>query len=165
MFKLSKLADYSIVIMTHMVQEGEHSVHTAKALADKTKLPLPTVGKILKALSRGGMLVSHRGSHGGYSVLCLPKEVSIANIIRAIDGEIALTECSSSAPGLCELEHVCPVRSNWRIINQTVIAALQKLSIADMTLPLPKSIMHIGQKRRSHSLKIANSSPVPEEIL
>ena len=97
---------------------------------------MPTVSKILKALARSSLLISHRGITGGYSLARAPEQISIAEVIGALEGPLALTECSSSAPGLCDLEAVCPVRSNWRRINDVVRGALAQLSLADMSRPL-----------------------------
>ena len=140
MIKISKLADYGIVLMTYFAGGDEGEVFTARELSHNSKLPLPTVGKVLKSLSRGGLLISHRGVKGGYSLARTPEEISVADMVRALDGPIALTECSSAAPSLCELEDGCPVRSNWQRINRAVVTALASLSLADMAKP--NSVSH-----------------------
>jgi FeS assembly SUF system regulator len=116
------------------------------------------VSKILKMLSRAELLVSHRGVKGGYSLARLPDEVSIAQIIDAIEGPIAMTECSATAPGLCELEPVCPVRSNWRKINRAVREALEKLTLAEMTHPLPQRYPIPARRRRAPLRVVAGTS-------
>jgi len=136
MIRIAKLTDYAIVLLAYFAGDAEQ-VRTARDLAAQAHISLPTVCKVLKALSRGGLLVSHRGVTGGYSLARQPQEISIAEIISVIEGPIAMTECSAKAPGLCELEPVCPVRSNWRRINQAVRQALENLTLADMTRPLP----------------------------
>jgi FeS assembly SUF system regulator len=136
MVRIGKLTDYAIVLLTYFARDAEQ-VQAARELAAQAQMPLPTVCKILKALSRGELLISHRGVKGGYSLARRPQEISIAEIISVIEGPIAMTECSAKAPGLCELEPVCPVRSNWRRINQAVRQALENLTLADMTRPLP----------------------------
>ena len=136
MIRIRKLTDYGIVLLTYFVGDGESSVRTARELAAKAHLPLPTVSKILKALARSSLVISHRGIAGGYSLARAPEEISVAEIIAALEGPLALTECSASAPGLCDLEAVCPVRSNWRKINDVVRGALAQLSLADMSRPL-----------------------------
>ena len=135
MIRITKLSDYAIVLLTYFARNAEQ-VHAARDLAARAHLPLSTVCKVLKSLSRGELLVSHRGVNGGYRLARRPEEISIAEIIAAIEGPIALTECSTSVPGLCELEPVCPVRSNWRRINKAVREALEALTLADMTQPL-----------------------------
>ena len=132
MIKISKLADYGIVLMTYFASSEEGDVLTARELAHNSKLPLPTVGKVLKSLSRGGLLMSHRGVKGGYSLARLPAAISVADMIRALDGPIALTECSSMAQNSCELETDCPARSNWQRINRAVATTLSNLSLAEI---------------------------------
>lgn len=138
MIRLSKLADYGIVLLTYFTREGK-SVYTSRELADESQLPLPTVSKIMKALCRGGLVVSQRGVNGGYSLSRPAAEISVVDIIAAIEGPIAMTECSFTAPGLCEFETACPVRGNWQRINQVVIQALAGLSLLDMKQPLPQA--------------------------
>ena len=147
MIRLSKLADYGIVLLTYFAQAHaqEHAEgRTARELAALSSLPLPTVSKILKALCRGGLLVSQRGMRGGYSLSRPPRAITVVDIIAAIEGPIAMTQCSFSAPGLCEFESACPVRSNWQRINQVVVAALGNLTLIDMQRPAPRGIQTQG---------------------
>ena len=136
MIRIRKLTDYGIVLLTYFVGDGEPSVRTARELSGVAHLPHATVSKILKSLARSSLLVAHRGIKGGYSLARAPEEITVAEIIAALEGPLALTECSASAPGLCDLESVCPVRSNWRKINDVVRGALTQLSLADMSRPL-----------------------------
>lgn len=152
MLRLTKLTDYAIVILTYFAHapevEGDSPVFTARGLAESSRLPLPTVSKILKLLSRSGLLVSHRGVAGGYSLSRDARSISVADVIAAIDGPIALTECvDNEVASNCELEATCPCRSNWQRINSAVRGALQKLSIADMTAPMPGALV---QHRTPH---------------
>jgi FeS assembly SUF system regulator len=148
MIRITKLTDYAIVLLSHMAREPEGSVRTARDLVADSKLPLPTVGKILKTLSRAGLLVSHRGARGGYTLAHPPGEISIADVLAAVEGPIALTECSSGAPDLCVLEPFCPVRSNWQKINRVVRQALERLTLAEMTRPLTKDLLAASGRRR-----------------
>ena len=136
MIRMSKLADYGIVLMTHVAREPGGMVHTARELAEASELPLPTVSKVLKALARNELLASHRGTHGGYSLARTSHEISVADIIAAVDGPVALTQCTEHPSNPCDLESVCPVRTNWGLINQTVMQALDGLSLANMATPL-----------------------------
>jgi FeS assembly SUF system regulator len=137
MLRIAKLTDYGVVLLSRMAHD-EQAVHNARDLAAASELPLPTVSKVLKTLGRAGLLLSHRGARGGFSLARPAKKISVAEIITAIEGPIALTDCSGSCRGLCELEAVCPVRSNWRKISEVVHDALDGLSLADMASPLPK---------------------------
>lgn len=135
MIRLSKLTDYAIVLSGYISEHPVGTFCTARELGDESGLPLPTVSKILKTLSRAGLLISHRGNKGGYTLARPAAEISIADIISAVEGPPALTECSSSAPVLCELEDTCPARSNWIKINDAVCEALSQLTLADMVRP------------------------------
>jgi len=135
MIRLAKLTDYGLVLMTAMARHSRVQVHTARDLAEGTRLPLPTVSKLLKQLLQSGLLVSHRGNNGGYSLAKEPVETSIAEVIAAIEGPIALTECSTEITGLCDLERSCPIKTNQRTISDIVRGALQKVMLSDLAQP------------------------------
>jgi Rrf2 family protein len=86
-------------------------------------------------LLQSGLLVSHRGINGGYSLTKEPTDVSLAEVISAIEGPIALTECSTDVIGLCDLEHSCPIKTNQRVISEIVSGALQKVMLSDLAQP------------------------------
>jgi FeS assembly SUF system regulator len=131
---MAKLTDYGIVLLTQFAVRQDATSMTAREIASATKLPLPTVGKLLKQLSHNGLLSSHRGTKGGYSLARLAREITVAQIIEALEGPMALTECQ--APGVCEQEHFCSVKPNWLVINRTVRDALSNVTLADMTRPI-----------------------------
>jgi FeS assembly SUF system regulator len=138
MLRLTKLTDYGIVLLTHFAQHSERDAQNARELALETRLPLPTVGKLLKELTHAGLLVSHRGKDGGYALARGPERISVAEIIAALEGPIAITECNNvTDPGLCEHETGCPVRANWQVVNRAIREALEKISLAEMAHPLP----------------------------
>ena len=136
MIRLGKLTDYGLVLMTYMARNHDRSLHTARDLAVESRLALPTVSKLLKELVQGGLLVSHRGIKGGYSLARAPREISAADIIAALEGPIALTECSTDVSGLCDLEPCCPIKNNQRIISQAVRGALGDVTLSDLIQPL-----------------------------
>ncbi len=136
MIRLGKLTDYGLVLMTYIARDRDRSLHTARDLSVESRLPLPTVSKLLKELLQGGLLVSHRGIKGGYSLARKPREISVAEIIAVLEGPIALTECSTDISGLCDLEPCCPIKDNQRIISQAVRGALDKVMLSDLTHPL-----------------------------
>lgn len=135
MIRLAKLTDYGLLLMTTMARKGKTSVHNARDLALFTSLPLPTATKVLKQLLQSGLLVSHRGINGGYSLAKEPAEISLAEVIAAIEGPIALTECSTDVTGLCDLERSCPIKTNQRVISEIVRGALQNVMLADLAQP------------------------------
>ncbi len=136
MLKLSKLADYATVLMTFIARDAGH-VHSGLELAERSGLPPPTVAKLLKTLARGGLLQSLRGAHGGYRLARPAARISVADIIAALEGPIAVTECTSH-PGGCTLESECSTRANWRLINVAIRQALEAVTLAQMAAPPPR---------------------------
>jgi FeS assembly SUF system regulator len=134
--RLSKLADYGIVIMTNMARHPERC-HNAPEIAAESHIPLPMASKILKALARAGLLVSHRGAKGGYGLARIAETISVAEIIAALDGPIALTACIEDGPGECDIEALCPARANWQRINDAIRQALDGISLAEMAQTVP----------------------------
>lgn len=129
--RLSRLADYGVVLMTRMAQHAA-GVHTAVDLAETTGIPTPTVSKVLATLARQGVLRSVRGAHGGYALTGEPRTITVACIIAAIDGPIALTQCIEDGPGVCGVENLCLTRRGWKLINQAVASALEGVTLADI---------------------------------
>ena len=140
MIRLTRLADYAVVLMSHIANSPD-SLHNAPDIATETRLPVPTVSKVLKTLARAGLLTSRRGIKGGYKLARAPEKVTIAGIISAVDGPIAVTECIEDAPGDCDYETFCPLCGNWQKINSAINQALEQLSLADMISPLPPFVV------------------------
>ncbi len=135
MLRMTKQADYGIVLLSHMAGQA-NARFNAPELANETHLPLPMVSKILKILGRGGLLISHRGAKGGYSLASPPPEITVAQMIAVLDGPIAFTECSDDdSPGQCSQEASCQVRNNWRRINEAVRDALEAVTLAELAKP------------------------------
>lgn len=137
MFRITKQTDYGIVLLTHLAT-GSEERSNAPGLAEETGLPLPMVSKILKLLVKDGILTSHRGVKGGYALARDPSQVSVEEIIAALEGPVALTECIDVAATECEHEPVCPTRTNWQKINQAVRQALRDITLEEMTQPIPR---------------------------
>jgi FeS assembly SUF system regulator len=142
MLRVTKLADYGIVIMTNFASHGDRA-YNARDIAGVVRLPLPVVSKVLKSLARAGLLDSQRGTKGGYSLAQPPQNITIAAIIRALEGPIAITECNDQVHGDCELEIRCPVRTNWHLINQAIFEALERITLAEMTQALPQPLINL----------------------
>lgn len=131
MLRLGKMTDYAIVLMAK-ISESPGLPHSAARLAEATSLPEPTVAKLLKLLAKGALLISHRGVQGGYT-LCRPADqISIADIVTALEGPIAITDCVDAAQGCCAHEHNCSVRGNWNKINSAVREALANVPLTEM---------------------------------
>ena len=133
MIILSRLADYGVIIATHLAGDPERQVN-ATSVAEATRLPQATVAKVLKRLAHAGIVTGARGAAGGYRLARSPAAISIAEVVAAIDGEIAVTQCSSHVEG-CERTHFCPTRPHWAHINRAVGQALGAVSLAEMVRP------------------------------
>ena len=136
MMKLSRITDYGIVLMAHLARDTScgDGPRNAREVAEETQLPSPVVSKILKALAREGLLVSHRGSKGGYTLARSPEEITVREMIEALEGPIGLTECTIH-PGACAQELSCHVRDPWQRINDVVRRALAAVTLADLAGP------------------------------
>lgn len=131
MLRLSKLADYGTQVMTYMARD--QAVHSASEVAAELGIAAPTVSKILKMLVRKNLVASVMGAKGGYLLARHPSEISVAEIIDAMDGPISITECSGTTT--CERESTCTTRSNWQGINHIIQDALEKVNLAEMIAP------------------------------
>lgn len=136
MLRISKLTDYAILMMVELARDGEMlSAHT---LAERVHVEIPTASKVLKLLAGNELLESYRGANGGYRVSRTAAEISVAEVIAAIEGPIAMTECSVEE-GLCAQEDNCDLRSNWQRISLAVAQALRDVSLAEMSAPVGKT--------------------------
>lgn len=134
MLRISKLADYGVLLMAQLARDPGGASHNARELAAETGLPSPMVAKVLKTLTREGLLVSHRGAHGGYSLARAPQQIPVAKIIAALEGPVSLTQCGTG-PGSCEHEPSCHVRMPWERINRAVTDTLERVTLADLIHP------------------------------
>lgn len=135
MLKISRLADYATTVMT--ILASREVCFSAAQVARVTPLSMATVSKILKLLNESRLVNSERGVNGGYQLARPPETISIAEIITAIDGRPAMTECSRSE-NQCKHDTVCGLRNNWQFINRLVFRVLDSLSLADMKKPLTR---------------------------
>lgn len=135
MIRLTRLTDYGIMLLTWFAKAPDGATRSARELAARSRLPQPTVSKLLKLLAHNGMLAAHRGVKGGFSLARPPAEITVADIVTALEGPVAITQCSGhGAP--CDVEPTCIVRSNWRKINRVVYEALRQITLADMARPM-----------------------------
>jgi FeS assembly SUF system regulator len=103
----------------------------AALIGEETRLELPTVSKLLKRLARAGLVESFRGAAGGYRLARSAQDISLAEIVEALDGPIGLTECSLGRTG-CERQPFCAVSRDWQGVGATIGNALRAVSLADM---------------------------------
>jgi FeS assembly SUF system regulator len=134
MIRLSRISDYGIVLMAFLAEQPAESQLSAREIAEGTRLRLPVVSKILKTLTRKGLLHSQRGPRGGYSLARLPDRINVVDMITALDGPIGLTECTLH-PGQCLQEASCHVRKPWQQINHVVRSALARVTLAELASP------------------------------
>lgn len=133
MLKISKLTDYATWII-HSLSQQTASPRSALQISTEIKLPLPTVSKILKSMTQAGLIKSARGVEGGY---CLDKdlrEISLRQLMDAIEGPFALTACNKENH-VCGKEGICYLRHSWRIVHEKVRALLEGITIAEMIAP------------------------------
>ena len=148
MIRLSKLADYAVVMLSYMAaREGE--VYTTARLAERSAVPEPTAAKVLKLLARSALLESQRGSNGGYGLARPAAEITVADIIVAVDGPIALTACVEGSSDHCGVEQLCSMRGNWNRVNRAIRDALEDVTLADMAVPFAAAPVAARQSEQS----------------
>lgn len=130
MIILSKLADYGVIVATHLAAHPARQIN-AQALAAETRLPPATVAKVLKSLAHAGIVSALRGATGGYRLARASGSISVAEVVASIDGAIGMTQCSVHEPG-CERHDFCPTRPHWQRINLAIGQALAAVTLADM---------------------------------
>ena len=133
MFRLNRLTDYAVVVMAQMAQRRDE-MRTAPQISQDTGVPLPTVAKLLNALARENLVTSQRGAAGGYTLSRRAEEITVAEIIQAFEGPIALTACVDGSGDNCGSEPLCPMRGNWDKVNRAIRHALSGVTLADMSL-------------------------------
>ena len=146
MLRLNRLTDYAVVVLAQMAQQ-EAEIRTATQISQSTGVPLPTVAKLMNCLARAGLIASHRGASGGYALSRHPEHITMAQIIQALEGPIALTACVDGNSGCCEVETLCPMRGNWDQVNRAIREALSKVSLADMAQPETLCAARVSQAR------------------
>ena len=130
MLRVTRLTDYATVVLTVLAAEPD-CVLSAAELAERAGLEAPTVSKLLKPLAQAGLLDAFRGAHGGYRLSRPPRDISLIDIVEAMEGPLAMTECSLDAAS-CGIASQCGARANWRRINDIVADALRSVSLAQM---------------------------------
>ena len=131
MIRLNKMTDYAVVMLSHLAVDVDRVV-TATELARVSALPLPSVSKLMKQLSRAGILTSQRGASGGYRLGRAPKDISIADIVTILEGPIALTACIEGADTSCDAIPQCSLSGHWNQVNHAIQVALDSVSLADL---------------------------------
>lgn len=133
MLRISKLVDYGTMVMVYLAMQSEVFCN-ARVIAEKVHLSVPTVSKLLKRLTAAGLLLSTRGVAGGYRLKRSAADISLAEILYALEDHWGLTECSKE-PNLCLMKGVCAIQGNWQLINKAILAALESVSLEAFSQP------------------------------
>ncbi len=118
MIRMSKMTDYAILILAHLARAS--GTLTAQELATRSRVPLPTVSKLAKELSKAGLVVSHRGRNGGYGLARPAEKISVAEIVESLEGPIALTECAKPGKTDCDIEDTCLAKASWDPVSRAI---------------------------------------------
>ena len=163
MIRLNKMTDYAVVMLSHMAAEGGKVV-TAAQLAQDSGVPLPSASKLMKQLNKAGILQSHRGAGGGYGLNQAARDITVAEIVIALEGPIALTACIEGADTSCDAMSLCAMSGYWNQVNRAIQVALEGVNLADM-LPAPFAIKPASKGLISKIKTESQRSDNKEEIL
>jgi FeS assembly SUF system regulator len=133
MLRVTKLTDYATLVLATLA-EAPDRVHSAAELAEKARLELPTVSKVLKPLAHAGLVTGFRGASGGYRLARPARKIPLIEIVEAIEGKLGLTECSGEHSN-CEYEPHCGTRGHWHKVNEVIAGALRDVSLEEMLSP------------------------------
>ena len=137
MISITKHSDYAIVMLAHFAKNPNVLI-SAKGLSESLKLPYPTVSKLLKILVKSNMLVSVQGAQGGYRLDRASDSISVASVIEAVEGPIAMTECATGDHGKCKTQDSCSIQPHWMTINGVIKKSLEGLTVGALNRPIPE---------------------------
>lgn len=138
MLRMSKMSDYGTIIMSYLARQRPGVLKSAVEIATATHLGTPTVSKILKRLLHADLLISERGVKGGYRLKHTPLDISLADIINALEDRLGITECSDGSTD-CAMRCYCDNQANWQVINQTIKDALNSISLKILSEPVEEA--------------------------
>ena len=144
LIRITRETDYAILLLAQMGR-APGLPRSAREAAGETGVSLPMAGKILKALTRGGLLHSNRGAKGGYQLERPIERITIADVIRVIEGPIGLVDCVAH-PGECEHEPSCPTSLNWKRINQAIQEALESVAVSELADCSSRPLLQLGTR-------------------
>jgi Rrf2 family protein len=146
MLRLSKRADYALMAMKHLAVRGDRGSSSAREIAEQYNIPIELMAKVLQRLVRRGLLRSHQGTRGGYQLGRGPAQITVADVIQAIDGPVTVTACTTDE-GQCEQFSRCNVRDPLFKVRDRILAALAECTIAELaaeplTPPSQAAVLH-----------------------
>jgi Rrf2 family protein len=148
MLRLSKKADYALIAMKHLALRGDRGSSSAREIAGLYDIPIELMAKVLQRLVQRGLLASHQGTRGGYQLARTPGQISVADVIQAIDGPVTVTACSTEE-GQCEQFSKCNVRDPLYRVREKILAALGECTIAELAsdppapAPVHPAVLHV----------------------
>jgi Rrf2 family protein len=152
MLRLSKKADYALMAMKHLALRGDRGSSSAREIAEQYDIPIELMAKVLQRLVRGGLLASHQGTRGGYQLARLAAQISVADVIQAIDGPVTVTACSTDEGSTCDQFAKCNVRDPLRRVRERIAAALGECTIAELASDVTPP------PRAAHAMVVSRSS-------
>src|SRR3954468_13666620 len=139
MLRLSKKADYALIAMKHLALRGTNGSSSAREIAEQYDIPIELMAKVLQRLARRGLLASHQGTRGGYELARRPLQISVADVIQAIDGPVTVTACSTEE-GQCDQYAKCNVRDPLWLVRERILSALGECTIAELAADPPPAV-------------------------
>ena len=141
MLRVTRETDYGILLLTSFVRFCDLSLLTTRQVAKETGVPYKMTCKILNILAKQGLLTSQRGLSGGYRLSREPETITLRDIVSALEGPIALTECSKEEDCACELEERCETRNYWKVINQAFRDSLSRITLSSLVKAGPANLL------------------------
>jgi Rrf2 family protein len=151
----STKSEYGVRVMVELARRGGAAPVALTEIAEHERLPLAYLEHLVARLRRAGLIESRRGAHGGYLLAREPEEITMSEVVAALEGEIAPVECITSSPDgsvYCSLEseaqHVCTTKVLWTRVRASIVTTLEQTTLADL-IPIPELI------------QIQSSTPTP----
>jgi FeS assembly SUF system regulator len=130
--RLTSLADYAVVMMAAAARHSDGARLSATCLSEETGVPLPTAQKLMGRLTHAGLLSSARGTGGGFRLTRDASQISLADIVEAVEGPIAMTTCADDLNNDCALDGQCRVKPHLVAVNGAFRGALKGVSLASL---------------------------------
>jgi len=159
MLKLSKKIDYGLIAMNYIAAGDDHTAVNTKRIADEYRIPVELLAKVLQRLAKQGLIVSQNGPKGGYILARPATDITVSEIIEAIEGPVMLTACHPSGTDeLCHQFGWCNVRSPLQKIQEGIRVLLQSMTLAEMSPLYEKPVLALQSEESSHGLEVSNLS-------
>lgn len=133
MVRLSKKVEYGLIAIRHIARSGSAQAVTAREIADSYGIPYELLAKVLQRLARAGLILSHQGVRGGYTLARTPGELPVGHIIHAIEGNpTAIAQCMSDGPESCTVFHVCTIKDPLQKVQANIERAFSSMTLAEI---------------------------------